>query len=453
MPAWVDQWFRIAGFDIVDRGTSFRERLQRARVLHSAWQALRFLANHLRQMPSARRGRALLSGSGRGGVLVKMPSTGGKTRYGALETTLAQAGWTMLAQDFDSEGRRALPAGRWRLLGWLSTGSIIKALADAISLKHRLAGLARFAPCEAIAQSPAFRPSLYALARRMLQLRLWNAALGSGRPKAAVLVTSLTRPEDRMLICCLKQHGVPVCQVLPRPLNPDRPAEKLLQADLNRPDTLPDIFIVRDGQSRDELVRQGIEPHRIRVGVPHVDTGAETPMATGERMRILLLLTVLEHANAELCRALADALAEEGEIEVIVRCHPSLPLGNDERVALDRLAGGWREQAELPIAAQVSQDTLALTPTSTAAIEAARCGAAVVWAPFLSDIALFQQRFMRQIGTIANSEAELAETLKTLTTDQSARRRLANGCRKAAESNFSATETIPNVIVEWLEGV
>lgn len=459
VPAWVDQWFRIAGFDIVARGFSFRERLRRIDFVHSGWQAFRFLVANLCNLPRARRARERLSGSESCAVLVKMPPTGANARYGALEPALTKAGWKMLTQDFDAEGRRTQPAGRWQLLAWLSVSAITGALADAFSLKRRLATLAKSEACNmAIARSPAFRPSLYALARRMLQLRLWNAALSAGRPAAAVLVTSLTRPEDRMLICCLKQHDVPVCQVLPRPMNPDRPAEKLLQADLDRPETLPDFFVVRDGQSHDELLRQGIEPHRIRVGVPEAAKAAATGPATVERTRILLLLTVLGQANADLCRILADALEvdaleKENAIEVVVRCHPSRPLGDADRLALDRLAGGWREEAELPIAAQIGADTLALTPTSTAAIEAARYGAAVVWTPFLSDIALFQQRFMRQLGKIANNETELTETLQTLTADQTARRRLASECRETAESKFSARESIPNVVVEWLEGL
>jgi len=453
VPAWVERWYRSSGFEIADRSVSFRQRLSRLPILHAAWQASRFLADHLRQLPRARRDRESMTVSGRRSVLVKMPPTGAHARYGPLEPALTEAGWMMLAQDFDAEGRGNQPAGRWQLQAWLSVSAVFAALADAVSLNRRLVGLAGSGAYRAIAYSPAFRPSTYAMARRMLQFRLWNAALKAGKPDAAVLVTSLTRPEDRMLITCLKKHDVPVCQVLPRPLNPDRPAEKLLQVDLDRPDTLPGLFVVRDGQSRDELARQGIEPQRIRVGVSEVTAPAEKAPATTERTRILLLLTVLRQANTDLCRILADALADKREIEVIVRCHPGLPLDDEQRTALDRLAGGWRAEAELPIAAQVGPDTLALTPTSTAAIEAARHGAAVIWAPFLSDIALFQQRFMRQLGKIANSRQELTETLQTLAADKTARHRLAGECREAANSKFSATETIPDVIVEWLEGL
>jgi len=453
VPAWVDAWFQIAGFRIVDRNVSLRQRLSGLPIVHAAWQALRFLADHLRQLPRARRDRASMHIAGRRSVLVKIPPTGANARYGRLEPALADAGWKMLAQDFDAEGRGNQPADRWQLQAWLSLNAVFGALADAVSLNRRLAGLAGSGAYRAIAHSPAFRPSTYAMARRMLQRRLWNAALKAGKPDAAVLVTSLTRPEDRMLITCLKKHDVPVCQVLPRPLNPDRPAEKLLQVDLDRPSTLPEIFIVRDGQSRDELVRQGIEPQRIRIAVSESTAPAAKAPATVERTRILVLLTVLRQANTDLCRILADALADEREIEVIVRCHPGLPLDDEQRAALNRLAGGWREESELPIAAQVGFDTLALTPTSTAAIEAARHGAAVVWAPFLSEIALFQQRFMRQLGKIATDGQELTETLQALTADKTARHRLADECREAAKNKFSATETIPNVIVEWLEGL
>ena len=457
VPTWVDSRFEQVGIEICARKSSLRSRLRQARMVHAGWQAMRFLAVHLALCLRKRPRAAPTRGNDNRSVLVKMPLGGASTRYGSLESTLSQAEWQMVPQSFDDEevgGRPGNgPTERWYLLPWTSISAVLAALGDAIRIKRRLTSLAGDISDAALAKSPAYDPSLYALARRMLQIRLWTEALSAGRPKAAVLVTSLTRPEDRMLIACLKRHGVPVCQVLPRPVNPDRPAEKLLDIDRAHADTLADLYIARDGQSRDELAKQGIEPRRVRIGVPEAAGPAQPGPAPVEGTRILLLLTVLEQANADLCRILADALENEPAIEVVVRCHPTRPLGDEERQALNRLPGGWREEPALPITAQVGPDTLAVTSTSTAAIEAARYGAAVVWAPFLSDIALFQQRFMRQLGKIANSESELTETLQALSAGQTARRRLAGECREAANNRFSATETIPKVVVEWLEGI
>lgn len=454
VPEWVDQRLEQAGLEICRRPSSVRSRFRQIRAFHTTWQATRFLAAHA-WLCLWRTGTAepLNDGEDRS-VLVKMPIFGAATRYGPLEPVLADAGWQVVPENFDLEPDRDLAQGWFRLLAWISIGSVLAALGDANRLNRRLARLAAGHMDTGLARSPAFQPSVFALARRMLQFRLWNVALESGRPRAAVLVTSLTRPEDRMLIACLKRHRVPVCLVLPRPVNPDRPAEKLLEIDRAHPNTLPDFFIARDSQSRDELTAQGTDPERIAVGLPVPSIIADTkPKETDCRVRLLILLTVLESTNTELCRMIADALIEVADLDVIVRCHPSVPLNDSARAALDRLGCGWQEHSGSTMAEQANEGTIAVTATSTAVIEAARHGAAVVWAPFLSEIALFQQRFMTQVGQITESECDLASQLQNLTTDTQARKRLATECTYAAGKHFSANRSIADVVLEWLEGL
>jgi len=425
VPDWAAKRLSLAGFVLKRAPQTLRQRAGRWHLVRNAWQTILFLTQCTRHLVESRGEHRIPPGSHARDVLVKIPAEGTAVRYGDLVNVLGEQGWSIVGQNFDAEDRERRPLLEWRLFAWSSVSRILGALNDALVLKSRLARMKQSGPEAWINDSPVLAPSLYSTARRMLQIRLWNAALAAGLPCAALLVSSLTRPEDRLLIERLKRHGVPVAQVLPRPLNPDRPAEKLIESDRQHPETLPDLFIVRDEQSREALMDQGIDSGRIWVGATSssedlAGSSAEHLAVASDQdpnTRILLLFIAFPEANAALCRALADAVEHETKIEVLVRRHPTRELHSSEREQLDRLSAGWREESSVSIGDQVSSGTLALTSVSTSAIEAARAGAAVLWAPFTSEVALFQRRFMEKLGRIAENQTELIDQVQTLVAD------------------------------------
>jgi len=60
---------------------------------------------------------------------------------------------------------------------------------------------------------------------------------------------------------------------------------------------------------------------------------------------------------------------------------------------------------------------------------------------------------MEKLGRIAENQTELIDQVQTLVADHGTRARLAVECRNAAHAGFTADRTVPEVVLEWLEGV
>ncbi len=459
VPSWVIQRLRGEGIATSQPG-EWSQRIKAVLLPARDWRDLfRFVVHSTRVR--ARSGPELdhPDEDNRPVVLLKRPAKGIEVRYGPLSEALDAAGYRVVFQNFDQEDHVEQGSDHWKIYPWMRLSDVIGACTDARHCRKRLRGSRRTCPAELADIEPAFTPSFFGLARRALQYRLWRKSLEQvGPPRAAISVSSLNKPFDRLHFQALKTSGVPVCIVLPRPMTRLRPAEELIRADLESAQSLPDHFIVRDNSARQRLQSWAIDENEVSEGVPRTNraTTHELHQPT-DRTRVLILLPARESENLQLIELVAEALSTRptiDSVEVFIKGHPNSGLRTTERdLAVRHFADQWEDVSTRDIDALVHARTLAVTSSSTALIEAALSGAAALWAPWFSELALPQLEFMENTGEVAKDHMTFVERLAILVNEGGELDQLQKVSFTRTSEAYGLQTTIPEAAIKWLHAL
>ena len=254
-----------------------------------------------------------------------------------------------------------------------------------------------------------FHAALHALCIEALVRRL--------RPAAFIRNGNYNTPDERRTNWACRRAGVPTIVVTPRSLSPRMPA---MPMDHRREhDSLPDGFVVSDAHSRGLLRDWGVPDRAISLGSLEIlaDEGPDRAGADGTRDDgppcALILLDSPEVSLPMLEQILAALPARD--VPLLVRAHPLVPLASQP--ALLRALDGrdWQDASGLPMRDVVRRDrTLALSPCSGAGVDAVRCGAALVWMPYLSSNAPAHVDAITATGTVCDGVADLPARLAAL---------------------------------------
>ena len=458
IPYWVTRYLTTQGIAARQPG-AWRQRLKAALLLlQDGRDIVRFIVHSLRARAASTPGFEHGPESNRPVVLVKRPTNGLEVRYGPMAERIERAGYRTVFQNFDQEDHVRQGADHWKIFPWMKFRDLINACLDARHCRSRLRQTRKTCPHELAGIEPAFSPSFYGLARRALQYRLWRRSLEQlGPPHAAISVSSLNKPFDRLHIQALNTSSVPVCIVLPRPLSRLRPAEELVKADIENGDTLPAHFIVRDRTAPETLRACGIAPSRIGTAVPRPAQSTSPPAsAATDCSKVLILLSAREGENLQLIELVAEAVNGQllsVPLEVCIKGHPSFGLKASERELAQRsFSASWHDVSTKDIEVLVHGRTLAVTSSSSALIEATLFGAAAIWAAWFSELAP-QLEFMAQVCQVAESREEFTTRFGSLVAERSELERLAAECQSAARTQFGIDTTISEAAITWLHGL
>ena len=255
-----------------------------------------------------------------------------------------------------------------------------------------------------------FHALLHALCIEALVRRL--------RPGAFLRNGNYNTPDERRTNWACRRAGVPTIVVTPRSLSPRMPAMPMDHA--REHGSLPDGFVVSDAHSRDLLRDWGVPDRAISLGTLEI-LADEGPAGAGQEDGprhdgppcVLILLdspNVSRPMLGQICAALPDR-----DVPLLVRAHPLEPLASQPAI-LQALDGrDWQDVTGLPMRDVVRRDrTLALSPCSGVGVDAVRCGAALVWMPYLSSNAPAHVDAISSTGTVCDGVADLPARLAVL---------------------------------------
>ena len=194
--------------------------------------------------------------------------------------------------------------------------------------------------------------------------------------------------------------------------------------------TFPDIYIVGQGLSRNTLLSWGVSPKNISVGFRGSTLNAEkTARFLGQACDTSILDSIATdtNSNKSLLLLLSDSLCVNKnlikyisnlpckECLVLVREHPSVPLGDQPEVIAFLNDLKWIDCSSLPWTLISSlNNPIAITACSSSGLEAIQRGALLIWLPFCSDLSVVHASMIDCIGLICFSPEELVSIFNKL---------------------------------------
>jgi len=266
-----------------------------------------------------------------------------------------------------------------------------------------------------------FHAALHALCIEALVRRL--------RPAAFIRNGNYNTPDERRTNWACRRAGVPTIAITPRSLSPRMPAMPMDHA--REHDSLPDGFVVSDAHSRDLLRDWGVPDRAISLGSLEIlaEEAPDRPGADGTQEDgagqegragengppcALILLDSPEVSLPMLVQILTALPARD--VPLLVRAHPLVPLASQPEILRALDGRDWQDASGLPMRDVVRPGrTLALSPCSGAGVDAVRCGAALVWMPYLSSNAPAHVDAITSTGTVCDGVADLPAHLAALT--------------------------------------
>lgn len=231
-----------------------------------------------------------------------------------------------------------------------------------------------------------------------------------------VHVSTLTKPEYRVLWAEAKKNGVKIISVSSRTLKTLSSSERLLACDYQAYSgaCLPDYFIVRDEFSRGIFAQNESFLERSCIGGRQ--TSAEIPKRKDKtdqkEWAVLLMLTHQKQSSKKLLSDVAASnLAEAGISKIIYRSHPAYIFNSDEikshfpgAVIIDNHKQKPEDLLDF--------NTIMISGPTTGALEFARFCRGLIWLPYIwSDGILFDD-LMSNLGVKAINKDELRLILR-----------------------------------------
>ncbi|MBK1634225.1 hypothetical protein [Rhodovulum adriaticum] len=276
----------------------------------------------------------------------------------------------------------------------------------------------------------AFHAALHALCIEALVRRL--------RPAAFIRNGNYNTPDERRTNWACRRAGVPTIVVTPRSLSTRMPA---MPMDYRRErDSLPVGYVVSDERSRALLHDWGVPDRDIALGSLEI-LAEETPQAPAEPGPVCaLILLDNRRVSGTMIRQILDALPATN-IRLLVRAHPLTPFSAQPDV-LQALEGrDWEDVTGVLMRKVVRPDrTLAFSPCSGAGVDAVRCGAALVWMPYLSSNAPAHMDAIASTGTVCDGASDLPRHTAVLA-DPAALARQARTDRDTLRAALTPTHT------------
>lgn len=293
---------------------------------------------------------------------------------------------------------------------YITTGCILKALTKTAVLcllpKSPKQKNYLFTP----SPSDVFNSTLhyYCTARTLLRLR----------PKFVITSVSLNHPHGRRLFQAAGWARVPTINVIQKPFGPC--SIPFLAGITPESLGLPTSIICYNEHQKKQLLARGLDNEKLYVGykypTPASQNGVgQTPTHSRSAVSpfirtIIIALGVEPQANYFLLNLLAEHRFSQSP-SLIIKPHPLLPV-SAQRALTPFLSENTFTIYEATWEDLVTPDaTLFITVNSSAASEAAAYGAAVLWAPFLSESSCIQSFMIDDIGVTAKDADDLHRTL------------------------------------------
>ena len=235
------------------------------------------------------------------------------------------------------------------------------------------------------------------------------------RPLAFIRNGNYNTPDERRTNWACRRAGIPTVVVTPRSLSARMPA---MPIDYTREQaSLPSGFVISDDHSRALLRDWGVPEAAIAAGSleiladddkPTADTGTDAAnRARDVGPAHALILLDSPWISAQMIRQILVALPDPAT-PLLIRAHPLIPLSAQPEVVQALKGRNWEDVTGVLMRQVVRPDrTLAFSPCSGAGVDAVRCGAALIWMPYLSSNAPAHADAITSTGTVADGEAAL----------------------------------------------
>ena len=262
------------------------------------------------------------------------------------------------------------------------------------------------------------------------------------RPDAFIRNGNYNTPDERRTNWACHRAGVPTIVVTPRSLSTRMPA---MPMDYTREwASLPAGFVVSDDHSQALLRDWGVPEERISRGSLEILADEDTPiegaaMATPDSTCALILLDN-RWVSAPMIEQILSALPGSAT-PLLVRAHPLTPLSAQPEVTRALEGRDWQDVTGVLMRHVVHRDrTLAFSPCSGVGVDAVRCGAALVWMPYLSSNSPAHADAIASTGRVADGAADLPRHVALLA-DETALAQAARADREALRATLSPTRT------------
>jgi hypothetical protein len=247
-----------------------------------------------------------------------------------------------------------------------------------------------------------FHAALHALCVEAMVRRL--------RPDAFIRNGNFNTPDERRTNWACHRAGVATIVVTPRSLSTRMPAMPMNYT--REHDSLPAGFVVSDDHSRALLRDWGVPDARISLGSLEIlaeDAAETSALDTVDDSGSPLALVLLDNrwVSAPMIEQILFALPDP-DIPLLIRAHPLTPLDAQPEVTRALEGRDWQDVTGVLMRDVVRRDrTLAFSPCSGAGVDAVRCGAALVWMPYLSSNAPAHADAIASTGRVADGAADL----------------------------------------------
>lgn len=233
--------------------------------------------------------------------------------------------------------------------------------------------------------------------------------------KCALIQSSINNSLKKPLLLAAIDNGVTNVNFFPRPVSPSRVAERLTEKEVFKSNLNPisDFNVLPDLSSISFLLNYGFDTKKVFLNPKKQYLSTVNNFS---RKTIVVLFGNKRKVN----KALIDLLYSSNqwiceEFNIVIRPHPLLPFDNEERLRLTKLKTDWVDGSGSK--AWHGGNSVVITASSTAVVEAALTGSGVVWCPFIEDEALMMWPIMQKLGYVAKSEADLSDFLFSIASD------------------------------------
>jgi len=262
--------------------------------------------------------------------------------------------------------------------------------------------------------------------------------------KSSLLIVTQTL-NDRIsrlnATAAFRHHVKVICNTCRPMLTSLRTEDRLFSAEYEKFNhtIIADYFIVLDLFSINTLVRMGIDKNKI---IPLDQQKATKQKKLSIEDGFLIIFEANSSINESIIKNLFELKDCLNESKIYYRTHPNTPLTNTQIVQLQTLFGDnlinitsykW-DMLEF-------KNVVALNVSSTAGIEAVKCGAGIVWLPYLSEISIVFYDVMKIIGMVIQSSDELTKFIKKLH-KENFRNDFISSCQQSYVTNFKFSDSL-----------
>lgn len=334
---------------------------------------------------------------------------------------------------------------KYRIVSFLGVADIINAVKSLLSFRSSIRINKEKIRFDNLFFSIIIRYNVFFIIRNFLTIAALRFFFNNQKIDCVLVESCLNDNLRKILPLCSRERSVPCIYFIPRPLTPYRPAERIVKYDLFDFDKqiLPDFYHVKDHNSYQVLVSQGVNPNNIIESDRERDHSfvADKYVSVKEKYycAITVLLGGVFSINERLINLfINNSVFDRGRVLFSVRTHPALPLSIAQENKLSKYFPHWFDASKTSYIHIPSQYKFVVSSSSTATVEAARSGCGVIWCPFVEEQSLLMYPIMSKFGVIVKNKNELDVFIRSSLNNEQDLKNFIDKCQSDANVAFSA---------------